>query len=104
MIAAANGIWIGQRKARTLRGATFTRQDLLLLGPGSKSADALEGLLDLLGFTYTSVVMTPTGSASLQNHMAWVKANIIAGRAVALGVSAKGEYDTEYDHIIPVSL
>ncbi len=125
-----NGQWISQYNARLLCGAAGNGRDapvgapLLQAGPRSycgahdqtpdynaqlllESAAAANAAQCLSNYRLAFDLYDPppgaVGMAGYEAYMAWVKAKVVAGAQVTIGVFEPGGTDSQYDHIVTVT-
>ena len=127
MIAGmSNGQWMSQSNARLVCGTGLSQSgpngacaahnntpnynaQLLLESPGTGVsgpnvyADAAQCLSNsrLRGATFNYSTQS-TGIVGYQEYLSWVKAEVIAGHQVTVGVLIQGESDPQYDHEVSV--
>ncbi len=95
-----------------LRKQANYNAELLLQAPGAltgpydygvPSRCAANARLNFTAYpTDTGVNTANTGTAGYEDFMSWIKAQVILGRQVALGVLINGSDDDQYDHIVSV--
>lgn len=92
--ALYHGVWVGQEQARRLGGGE------LLLGVNLERVVAQLGFLSVKRIGTAQAGVVP--SAALQQHMVWIKNQVLRNYTVIFGARIEGGEDTEYDHIMPI--
>ncbi|MGH2447098.1 MAG: hypothetical protein ACRDFS_00615 [Chloroflexota bacterium] len=94
------------------KGANYNAQLLLqtpsqgLSGPddfGNAARCAANTRMDMITYPSNTGYRVPnSGLAGYEDFMSWIKAQVIAGNQVTLGVLLNGNNDPQYDHIVTV--